>query len=360
MSAAARVLITGGTGFIGGRIAERFASERGATVHVLARSPEKAARLAGGRFRVVTGDMRDAAAAERAAEGCDLVVHGAHAFGLPMDEAVRVNVGGARNLLRAAHAAGARRFIYLSSVAVYGRTPPDGTDESRPLVPTGDPYADSKIAVESEVRAFGRRHGFPIVILRPAIVYGPRSKVWSLGIIHALRAKHPIVVGRGDGICNVHYIDNLVDAVFLAAEVDAAAGEAFIVTDGAPCTWAEFVGHYARMLGMDAPPSCPAWLARFVASLFHPIDRATLRLRRTPAREPARFLVRATRLALRLLREPGLRICQFTPKDLLYFTHRAAFDIGKARDVLGYAPRVGLEEGMARTEAWLRKEGYLP
>ena len=178
-------------------------------------------------------------------------------------------------------------------------------------------------------------------------------------MIHALRAKHPIVVGRGDGVCNLNYVDNLVDAVFLAAESERAVGETFIVTDGTPCTWAEFVGRYARMIGMDRAPSCPEALARTVAALFHGIDVATARLKHTPGGEPARFLVRGTRLGLRLLREPGLRICQFTPKDLAYFTHRAAFDVTKARVVLGFAPEVDRDEGMARTEAWLREEGYL-
>jgi nucleoside-diphosphate-sugar epimerase len=352
-------MVTGGTGFIGGRLAERLASEAGATVHILARNREKAELAQESGYRVTLGDMGDPDALRDSVDGCDLVYHCAHTFSLGMADALRINVGGTRNLLKAARNAGVSRFIYLSSVAVYGQTPPVGTDESRELRTTGDPYGDSKIAAEKEVLAFGEKHGLPVVILRPAIVYGPRSKIWSLGIVHGLQARHPMVIGDGNGICNSLFIDNLVDAMVLATTVEEAVGEVFIITDGEPCTWEEFIGYYARMMGMQSPPGCPISLAYLVSYLFHPLFLLMLKLRDTPSREPARFIVRGCRYALNRLREIGLRVCAFTPGDIRYFTHRAAFDIRKAREILGYQPRIGLEDGMARTEEWLKREGYL-
>jgi len=354
-----RVLVTGGTGFIGGRLAERLVREKGALVRVLARSREKAARLSARGFEVILGDMTDRRALKEAVSGCEMVFHCAHAFGLGMEEAVRVNVGGTRDLLEASGGAGVSRFIYLSSVAVYGQRPPDGADEGLQLGPTGDPYADSKIAAEKEVFSFGRRWGLEVVVLRPAIVYGPGSRIWSLGIVRALQARHPIVVGSGEGTCNTLFVDNLVDAIFLAGENGNAAGQAFIITDGRPCTWGEFVGRYARMLGIESAPSCPKPLAIAVAELFRPVDFLRQRLQDTPSWEPGGFLVMAVRKSLDILREAGFRICAFTPRDIRYFTHRATFDIRKAGEVLGYRPRVGLDEGMEMTEAWLREEGVL-
>jgi len=328
-------------------------------VRVLARRPEKTGRARAIGCQEIIGDQGDLHALEEAAKGCDLVYHCAHAFGLGMADALRINVGGTRNVLEAARSGGASRFIYISSVAVYGITPADHTDESRRLRPTGDPYADSKIDAEREVVRYSRSHGLPCVILRPAIVYGPRSKVWSLGICLALKARHPLVVGSGDGICNSLYVDNLIDAMLLAGWIDRAVGESFILTDGSPFTWREFIGYYARMMGIESPPGCPESLAYPVAYLFQPLFLLERSLRKTPVREPARTLVRGGRFAVNALRELGLRRCAFTPRDIRFFTHRAAFDIRKAREILGYEPKVGLGEGMARTEAWLREEGYL-
>jgi len=235
------VMVTGGTGFIGGRFSERLV-EAGATVHLLARNREKADEARKGGYHVTDGDLSDTDALHKAVRGCERVFHCAHNFSLGMADAIRVNVGGTRNLLEAARDEGISRFIYLSSVAVYGEKPPDGTDESRDLPLTGDPYADSKILAEKEVLSFSRTHGLPVVILRPAIVYGPASRVWSIGIVRSLQAKDTIVVGNGDGICNSLYVDNLVDAIILADETDAAVGEAFNITDGEVCTWGEYIG----------------------------------------------------------------------------------------------------------------------
>ncbi len=352
------VMVTGGTGFIGGRFSE-CVSREGSVVHLLARDREKADRARNEGYRVTLGDLGDPDAIRQAVRGCDRVYHCAHAFSIGMADAIRVNVGGTRNVLEAARDEGVSRFIYLSSVAVYGQTPPDGTDERRDTPLTGDPYSDSKILAEQEVLSFSKQYGLPVVILRPGIVYGPASKVWSIGIILALRAKHPIVVGSGDGICNLLYVDNLVDAMILAGTVEGVEGEAFIMTDGVPCTWGEYIGHYARMLGMETAPSCPRWLAHLVAYSFYPLFWMAHRLPRTPSWEPARFLVRGSRFALNTIREPALRICAFLPRDIHYFTHRATFDIQKARESLGYRPRVSLIEGMAKTEEWLRRAGYL-
>ena len=351
-------MVTGGTGFIGGRFSECIARE-GAVVHILARDPEKADRARKAGYRVTLGDLADPDAIREAVRGCDQVYHCAHAFSLGMKDAIRVNVGGTRTLLEAARDEGVSRFIYLSSVAVYGQTPPDGTGESRDTPLTGDPYSDSKILSEQEVISFSKKYGLPVVILRPAIVYGPDSRFWSIGIIEALRAKHPIVVGKGDGLCNSLYIDNLVDAMILAGTVDGVEGEAFIITDGVPCTWREYVGRYARMMGMESPPSCPKWLAWIVAMKSKFLVMMIDRLRETPGREPARFLVRGFRFTLKAIRELHLRLCAFLPRDIRYFTHRAAFDIHKAREILGYRPRVSLDDGMTKTEEWLRREGFL-
>jgi nucleoside-diphosphate-sugar epimerase len=353
------VLVTGGTGFIGSHLAERLTREEGATVHLLARNREKADLAEKTGYQVSFGDLSDPEVLGKAVEGCELVFHCAHTFGLRMADALRVNVGGTRNLLEASLKEGVSRFIYISSVAVYGQTPLDGSDESLDIRPTGDPYSDSKIAAENDVLSFGRKHGLPVVILRPAIVYGPRSMMWSLGIIRSIQAKHPIVIGKGDGICNTLFVDNLVDAMILAAEKDKAVGEAFIITDGIMCTWEEYIGHYGQMLGLASPPKCPEWLAYLISYAFHPIFLVSRLFRSTPSWEPARFLVRGSRFTLNAIHRIGLRFCAFTPRDIRYFTHRASFDISKAREVLGYRPKIGLSEGMARTEEWLKEEGHL-
>ncbi|MBI5303323.1 MAG: NAD-dependent epimerase/dehydratase family protein [Chloroflexi bacterium] len=350
----AKILITGANGFIGGRLAERLIAEEGARVRGLVRdvgashlsspvqsrirdyysqtgySPERDSTNAS-PLQFVTGDVTDEDAVRRAMEGCDAVLHCAamQSGRAHLDEYRRVNVGGTLNLLRAARAANVARFIHLSTINAHGIPPPRDANADSPLAYRGDFYSVSKAEGEHAARAFANANGVPLVVIRPACTYGPRSGAWTLTPLARVRRGARVLVGDGNGMCNAVYIDNLVDLILLALKNDAAIRHAFIGAEGRGVTWREFYGAYAYMLGGKKLKRVPRLPALAIATAFELLAR----VRGYPPR-----------IALSSVR---------------FYSHRVVFDISHATRILGYTPRVSFVEGMRRTAEWLAANGYL-
>ncbi len=329
-----RVLVTGAAGFIGGHIAERLVGERGAVVRAFVREGKALdgpAAQSRPPWEIARGDVTDWAAVERAMPGCDVVIHCAAKQSPPGTRAqfIAENAGGVENLARAALACGIQRFIHLSTINVHGYPPPPACSADSPLCESGDAYSDSKIAAERVAWKWHRENGLPLVIVRPACTYGPRGGAWTLGPLRRVRSGKRVLVGRGDGLCNPAYIDNLVDLVLLAAENDQAIGQAFIGSDGVGVPWREFYGAYARMLGVRRLNAVPLAAARLIAWLAEGAARVT----------GGRPFV--------------------TRQSVEFYSHRVVYDIAHVRRILGYEPRVSFVEGMRRTERWLKETGNL-
>lgn len=320
-----RVLITGVTGFMGSHLAERLLAE-GVAVRGLARRPASAAFLARQGAEIVPGDLAERAGLEEAVRDCQAVLHTAAWTGGPdagERQAWTINVAATGWLLQAAQNAGVQRFIYFSSVAVYGLNSAPLIDESAPTPPVGQLYPDSKIAAETLVAA-AQADGLPTTVIRPASTYGPRGSAWSIGPVEQIKAGRLVLLGEDRGLVNPGYIDNVVDGVLLALRSPAAVGETFNLCDGTAITYREFYGRYAAMLGRERLPVYPAWLARGAVS------------------PPGRWL---RRLLGRPVPGPWSYHFRFNP---------SRFSIAKAQRMLGYAPAIDLDEGMRRTEQWLR------
>jgi len=323
----APTLLTGVNGFIAGHLAERLLRE-GVPVRGLARRPAATGWLASQGVEVVEGDLLDAESVVRAVHGCDVVVHAAAwtgGAGLSPELAWRTNVQGTANVLDAAGAAGVERFIYISSVAVYGLNRAALIDETMATPPVGQLYPDSKIAAEALVR----QSSLPCVIVRPASTYGPRGDAWTVGPIEQIRRGRLVLLGRDAGLVTPGYIDNVVDGLWLALTHPAAVGETFNLCDDRAVTYREFYLAYARMLGRERLPVLPGWIAGWARSA------------------PANLL-------RRLLGKPAVG-----PWSLHFRRNPSQFSVEKAKRLLGYAPQVDFAEGMRRTEAWLRAAGYL-
>lgn len=327
-----QVLVTGATGFIGGRLTERLTTEHRARVRALVRNLDKADRLRSLGVEVVPGDITDSASLQDAVRGCPTVIHCAaliHDATVTPEGFHRVNVEGTRNVLEAAATAGADAFIHLSSIGVYGTTPLRGTRETDPFQPCGDPYCDSKIEAEQAVLKCAQEKNLPFVIIRPANVYGPRSSFWTVALIEMIKAGKLKLIDHGRGMANHVYIENLIDAIVLAAGSDRARNESFIVSDGVNTNWKEFLGHYTRMLGCEPLPSISKSRAWVMGLLLE--GRARL------SGKPPSLSRRA----------------------VAYWTQTGTYSITKARTRLGYSPRIGLELGMNQTEQWLRETHLL-
>jgi nucleoside-diphosphate-sugar epimerase len=319
-----RVCITGANGFIGRTLAERW-RELGAEV--------VGVDLAGDPARgVVAGDVSQPGAWQGAAEGCDVVVHTAALVGMPSDESGfwAVNVRGTRLALEAARDAGARRFVHLSSVVTFGLDFPDNVDERWPVQPSRVAYIDTKIASEQVCLQAQAAGEMEVVIVRPGDVYGPASRPWTVLPVELIKSRRFALPARGRGIHSPIYVDDLVAGIIAAATADAAGGQVITVSGGAGLETREFFGHYARMLGRRGVPTVPTWAALAAARA----QNAIARLRGS--------------------------VNEVTPAGVRYLAlRRGTYSIAKARELLDWTPVVGLQDGMARTEAWLREQGLL-
>ena len=159
---------------------------------------------------------------------------------------------GTKLVLEAALRAGVKRFVHLSTVQVYGSLPDGDLDETMPKRYFGDSYSDSKLDAEEVALEYFAKHGLPVVILQPTVVYGPNSLIWTTYLLSSLRRERHILVDNGDGYCNAVYVDDVIDAILLAAIRDDAVGESFLISGEQPTTWRDFYGSYERMLGIAA------------------------------------------------------------------------------------------------------------
>jgi nucleoside-diphosphate-sugar epimerase len=324
-------LVTGATGFIGGRLAERLATEEGLHVRGLARTPAKGEWLADLGVEIVPGDITNPASLQAAMAGCQLVFHAAAwvSEGGNQADVWAVNVTGTQNVVDAALAVGVERFVHLSSCAVYGSLQQHNITETTPTRVRGSLYGDSKVAAEEVVFNAHRERGLPVVSARASQVYGPRSYQFTIRPVEVIKAGKMVLIDGGRHLGKPVYIDNLVDGLILCAKVEAAIGEAINLTDGDPVPWRDFFGTYGRMLNIDSFPSAP-YVVAWLIGLYNEL-KAGLKGQKASL----------NRGAVKALRSDS------------------SFSNEKARTLLGWEPKVDLNEGMKLTEAWLRAEGYL-
>jgi nucleoside-diphosphate-sugar epimerase len=325
------ILVTGATGFIGGHLAQRLVRE-GHRVRCLARASSDTTLLDELSVEVVVGDLTNPPSLAAAADGCRCVLHcGALVSDwATVHEIARVNVGGTRNLVEACVGASVQRFVHVSTTDVYGYPGGAAIDEAHPATRFRNWYAQTKLAAEAEVR----RAPIDAVILRPATVYGPGSTDVVGEIARAIRGGHMILIDGGRAIAGLCFVDNLVDAAILALEREAARGQAFNVSDGLDVTWRQFTDDLAKGLGSARVRwSVPYWLASAVG---FSLEHGYRLLRRTTRLESAPLL---SRQAVHVM---GI------DQD---FSNR------KARELLGWEPRIDYAAGLEATLAWLRAEG---
>ena len=348
-----KVLITGATGFIGGRLAEKLVLDHGAGVRALVRDFAHAARIARFPVEMIAGDFADDKAVEHAVAGSDVVVNCAYDTRHP-DR----NLAGIRAVAEACRRHGIERLVHVSSMSVYEPLSDGILDESSPAEVSGWEYPDTKLAVEREVLRYADEHGLRAVVLQPTIVYGPFSAAWTMWPLQQLRTGQVVLPDNGGGLCNAVYVDDVVDAIILAAQSDAAVGERLLVSGAAPVTWRGFFGAYERMLGVEAVTLRPSEeLGRLARA--DGVSSGLALLRHDPRRilrwPPVRRLSRFARLVL------GEALWKRADKTLppqwhlpsaqllALYRARASASIEKARRVLGYEPKFDFDRGMGLT-----------
>ena len=244
------ILVTGASGFIGGRLVEMLA-ERGLRVRAAISNASKLSRISQLDVERVRADLTDHAALSHAVAGCSVIFHVAYRFGGSARQQ-KINLDATRALAEAFLKQGGRRFVHVSSMSAYG-DPHDGElTEETPQRPTREPYSATKQNIERLLLDLHQTRGLPVTILQPAIVYGPYGSIWTTPLLEQVRAMRVVLPNGGHGICNAVYVDDVVSALMLAADCDAAVGESFLVSGASSITWREFYGAYEKMLGRTA------------------------------------------------------------------------------------------------------------
>jgi nucleoside-diphosphate-sugar epimerase len=306
----ASYLVTGGAGFIGSHLAEELV-RRGHTVRVcdslITGKRRNLAHLPQVEF--IEGDLSELEVAERAVRGVDYVLHQAAIPSVPrsvLDPVTsnRANITASLNVLVAARDAGVKRLVYAGSSSAYGNTPTLPKREDMPTNPLS-PYALQKLVAEQYCQMFTRLYGFETVTIRYFNVFGPRqdpgspySGVISLFATALLEGRQPTIYGDGGQTRDFTYVANVVDGVLRACEAPKAAGEVINVACGTRISLNDLLGAMNKIVGTSIAPIYTAERAGDVRD--------------------------------------------------------SQADIGKAKTLLGYQPKILLEEGLKHTLAWCR------
>ncbi len=328
MRIAEPILVTGAGGFIGRALTARLAREGYRVV---------AFDLAGTPFwdsmegvQFVAGDVRDPDRVRQAAQGVQTIFHLA---AITLDagrlaDHLAVTVEGTRHVMQAAAQRGAK-VVLTSSIVCYGEQlqQPIDLDEDLPWgKPTGF-YSLSKQKQEALAREMSAQLGAPLVVVRPGNVYGPGSPQWVQAALVELRRGTPALIGGGAHDANLVYVDNLVEALMLAAANPAAVGRVYNIADGFGVTWQQYFGNLARLGGAPHPRAIPFGLARGLAGVIEPLWRGLGLRSRPPITYEAVNLVGA----------------------------KARHIITRAQAELGYQSRIRYAQAMRAVGDWLQE-----
>ena len=326
-----RVLVTGGTGFTGKALVRRLLDEGHRVTALDYKEGHKTRELRDWGAEVVIGSVTDEAVVKRCMQEIEVVHHLAAAFremNVPETHYWDVNVEGTRKVLEAAHAAGVRKLIYCSTCGVHGNVdhPPGGEDA--PIQPA-DYYQRTKYEAEPLVRSYFKT-GMKTVILRPAAIYGPGDPERFFLIFKRVAGGTFPMFGNGKTLYHPLYIDNLVDAFMLAMQEGKGDGGAYLIADEDYVEIEDLVRRVAKALG--TPVKIPHYPVLPLVATGHVLEFVCKPFKITPP---------------------------IFPRRVDWYRQNRAFKIDRAKQDLGYVPRIGIDEGLRRTAAWYRQEGLL-
>lgn len=324
-----RAFVTGGSGFIGSNLIKRLIAEEWSVVCLTRKSNDLG--LKHRRLRVVQGNLLDKKTFERYLSKVDVIFN--LAAGLPhhklSDQAYwDINVGGTQNLLEVSKKYKLKRFVHVSTVGIYGPTDRKGVTESSPLSLT-DSYSKTKAEAEQVLKEYAQKYKMPFTIIRPTIGFGPcDTRPGFLNLFRLIKKQRFILIGNGNNYFHTIYVENLIDALLLAAVEKKAIGEDFIIGDD-PCpTMREVVSKIAQVEKKKLP------------NFYLPVPVATLVAKCGDFGEVFGFKI------------------PLTTQRIKFITQDRRYNISKAREVLGYKPHFNLEQAVERTYGWYLKNGY--
>lgn len=320
----ARVMVTGATGFIGGRLSEYLATKENAHVIGVGRDLNRAKILEKHNVDLKKLDLTDPTVLKENLEGTEILFNCAGALSADPATAELINIKATEELVKAASEAGVKRVVHISTVGAYDMKDISVVDESTPLA-LDHPSTYPRTKARGEKIAFeqAKKHKIELVVIRPSMVYGPGFGLWTTTMFDNVCTGKPVFLGDGQSNFNPVYIDDVVDALVRAATSPDVPGEAFNISSEIT-TWKKFMNYYGKLCEKE-PKGIPVLIARIMAAankiphIQTPIDQGFIEMA----------------------------------------TGNKFFPIDKAQNLLGWKPVVSLDEGMDKTANWLKEQGLL-
>jgi dihydroflavonol-4-reductase len=327
-----RILITGGTGFIGSRLALRCAAEGHAVrVFALVRTKtedENKRTVEEAGVEVVLGSVTEADRVQAAVRDRDVVFHLAaaqHEMNIPDQRYWEVNVAGTKAVLDACIEGGVGRLVYASTIGVYGA--PNGQLDERSPVGPDNLYGETKLAAENLVRAV--KDQLHVVIVRIAETYGPGDQR-LLKLFTAIKSGLFILIGGGENLHQMIFIDDLISGLLLAGRAEVRSGDLFVLAGKEAASTHQIATTIAAEVDTDLRPwHAPMWPFMAGAAVIE-----------------------------KLLKPFGIQP-PLHRRRMDFFRKNFTFSTRKAETELGFRPIVGLREGIKRTADWYRRSGQL-
>jgi len=325
-----KTLVTGATGFIGTHLVKALV-EKGRDVRCLVRKTSNTKKIEELGVELFYGDLLDKQSLQGAVKEIDIIYHLAgEVFASQKERYYQVNLGGLNNLLTSCLKKSVKKIIHFSSNSSVGPNPDRKTSVNedtpcRPIVP----YGKSKLEGEHAIRHFSKEYGLPTVIIRPPVIYGPGvSKSSRVFMFLSLINKGLFrVVGDGENLISLCYIDNLIHGVLLAEAEKKAEGETYFIADERPCSINEIAETIAKEEGKKLPKNhLPIWAANILS---------------IGLMVPSKLFGFTSPLS------------RYTVTELKY---NWFVDISKAKKDLGYKPIVNFNDGVRATVDWFQNE----
>lgn len=324
-------LVTGATGFLGSALVAELLKQKQA-VRILARDEQKAHAQFGEAVTIIRGDITDVEQVERAVDGATTIYHLVGRLyhpSVPAELYHFTHVEGTRILLNACKGQSQlQRIVHCSTTGVHGVTGKTPVAEEVAFAPT-NPYEATKLQGELLALKAHKVDSLPVSVARPGLVYGP-GDLHLLGFFLSIKKGLFRVIDGGKALLHPIYIDDMIAGFLLCAERPEAIGRSYNFAGEHPVTVLELATAIAHSLGRELPGgSIPLWLANLASDVF----------------------------AI----TPGMKgeKAPLTRSRVQFLTHSRVYDISRAETELGFAPRVGLEEGMKLTAEWYYKQKYL-
>jgi len=358
-----KILVTGASGFLGSQLIDKLVVEGEFLITALVRDADKAHHLRSRGIRTIVADLSDRHAVDRAVKGHHTIINLAHDFKRSQRNNLRCFV----NLSEACIKHGVQHFVHTSSIVVYDDWPVGNISEESAFGQPGTEYKNTKVAIENALQRSAEKGLLHSSILQPTIIYGPFSWLWTDHIVEQLLSGTVILPAGEEGICNAVHIDDVVDAVVLAVKHPGRPGEKYIISGPVPPTWREFFESYNQFLGADS--------IRYV-------EVAVLAAQRSgPAGKMKSIFSNPSRLAHwksvrsildtleRLIGDQGIKVLnemikslKKTTGPLIYYPEAGDLELycakgvcstEKAKQLLGYVPKVDFKSGFALTAEYL-------